>query len=174
MLLWLLRRYWRYKWHCIALGIADDSWCCCCWCAAIGAISGIALLLALQMTVGAVLVAAAAIGAISGIALLLALQMTVGVVVVAARCCWRYKWNGIAVVIADYAVSVLLLLAFPPPLSGWSWPATISQKQYHMSLMLWTLGIHIRARILVQVTIYRRPLIGRDGHPDQSEAYDIS
>ena len=34
---------------------------------------------------------------------------------------------------------------------------------------------HIRrARILVQVTIYRRFLIGRDGHLDQSEAYDIS
>ena len=29
-------------------------------------------------------------------------------------------------------------------------------------------------RILVQVTIYRRLLIGRDGHLDQSEAYDIS
>ena len=31
-----------------------------------------------------------------------------------------------------------------------------------------------RARILVQVTIYRRLLIGRDGHLDQSEAYDMS
>ena len=31
----------------------------------------------------------------------------------------------------------------------------------------------IRARILVQVTIYRRLLIGRDGHLDQLEAYDI-
>ena len=31
-----------------------------------------------------------------------------------------------------------------------------------------------RVRILVQVTIYRRLLIGRDGHLDQSEAYDIS
>ena len=31
-----------------------------------------------------------------------------------------------------------------------------------------------RTRILVQVTIYRRLQIGRDGHPDQSEAYDIS
>ena len=31
-----------------------------------------------------------------------------------------------------------------------------------------------RARILVQATIYRRLLIGRDGHLDQSEAYDIS
>ena len=31
-----------------------------------------------------------------------------------------------------------------------------------------------RARIHVQVTIYRRLLIGRDGHLDQSEAYDIS
>ena len=63
------------------------------------------------------------------------------------RCChrcWRYKWNGIAVVIADCAVSVFLLLAFPPPLSGSSWPATISQKPHHMSLMLWTLGIHLR------------------------------
>ena len=29
-------------------------------------------------------------------------------------------------------------------------------------------------RILVEVTIYRRLLIGRDGHLDQSEAYDIS
>ena len=29
-------------------------------------------------------------------------------------------------------------------------------------------------RILVQVTIYRRLLIGRDGHLDQSEACDIS
>ena len=29
-------------------------------------------------------------------------------------------------------------------------------------------------RILVQVTMYRRLLIGRDGHLDQSEAYDIS
>ena len=30
------------------------------------------------------------------------------------------------------------------------------------------------ARILVQVTIYRRLRIGRDGHLDQSEACDIS
>ena len=30
------------------------------------------------------------------------------------------------------------------------------------------------SRILVQVTIYLRFLIGRDGHLDQSEAYDIS
>ena len=34
--------------------------------------------------------------------------------------------------------------------------------------------LDFRARILVQVTIYRRLLIGRDGHLDQSEAYDIS
>ena len=31
-----------------------------------------------------------------------------------------------------------------------------------------------RARILVQVTIYRRLRIGRDVHLDQSEAYDFS
>ena len=35
-------------------------------------------------------------------------------------------------------------------------------------------GRQYRARILVKVTIYRRLLIGRDGHLDQSEAYDIS
>ena len=34
--------------------------------------------------------------------------------------------------------------------------------------------VDVRGRILVQVTIYRRLLIGRDGHLDQSEAYDIS
>ena len=36
------------------------------------------------------------------------------------------------------------------------------------------LYIYVEAHILVQVTIYRRLLIGRDGHLDQSEAYDIS
>ena len=36
------------------------------------------------------------------------------------------------------------------------------------------LNLRTRGRILVQVTIYRRLLIGRDGHLDQSEAYDIS
>ena len=35
-------------------------------------------------------------------------------------------------------------------------------------------SIELGGRILVQVTIYRRLLIGRDGHLDQSEAYDIS
>ena len=30
------------------------------------------------------------------------------------------------------------------------------------------------ARILVRVTIHRRLRIGRDGHLDQSEAYDVS
>ena len=34
--------------------------------------------------------------------------------------------------------------------------------------------VYNRGRILVQVTIYRRLLIGRDGNLDQSEAYDIS
>ena len=35
------------------------------------------------------------------------------------------------------------------------------------------LGLHDWSRILVQVTIYRMFLIGRDGYLDQSEAYDI-
>ena len=39
-------------------------------------------------------------------------------------------------------------------------------------LIVWLLAQ--LGRILVQVTIYRRLLIGRDGHLDQSEAYDIS
>ena len=30
------------------------------------------------------------------------------------------------------------------------------------------------ARIIVQVTIHRRLLVGRDGRLDQSEAYDVS
>ena len=34
--------------------------------------------------------------------------------------------------------------------------------------------MYARSCILVQVTIYRRLLIDRDGHLDQSEAYDIS
>ena len=34
--------------------------------------------------------------------------------------------------------------------------------------------LDIWAGILVQVTINRRLLIGRDGHLDQSEAYDLS
>ena len=33
---------------------------------------------------------------------------------------------------------------------------------------------YYRVRILVQVTINRRLLIGRDGHLDQSETYDLS
>ena len=40
---------------------------------------------------------------------------------------------------------------------------------------LWSdTGLVAWVRILVQVTIYRRLLIGRDSHLDQSEAYDIS
>ena len=35
-------------------------------------------------------------------------------------------------------------------------------------------GMGPRARILVQVTINRRLWIGRDGHLDQSKAYDLS
>ena len=37
----------------------------------------------------------------------------------------------------------------------------------------WIMRTGARGRILVQVTIYRRLLIGRDGHLDQSEAYNI-
>ena len=42
----------------------------------------------------------------------------------------------------------------------------ISSPTYIWEIVCW-------GRILVQVTIYRRLLIGQDGHLDQSEAYDI-
>ena len=38
---------------------------------------------------------------------------------------------------------------------------------WHIYTCIWT-------RILVQFTMYRRLRIGRDGHLDQTEAYDIS
>ena len=44
----------------------------------------------------------------------------------------------------------------------------------HKKIYICTCNTHTWDRILVQVTIYRRLLIGRDGHLDQSEAYDIS
>ena len=51
-------------------------------------------------------------------------------------------------------------------------------KCYTNVLCLLGLSVHVpshdRGRILVQVTIYRRLRIGRDGHLDQSEAYDLS
>ena len=45
---------------------------------------------------------------------------------------------------------------------GWTIIIMVGRK-----LLVWT-------RILVQVTINRRLLIGRDDHLDQSEAYDLS
>ena len=50
---------------------------------------------------------------------------------------------------------------------------SVSYAELHLADILISM-ILIRARILVQVTIYRRLLIGRDGHLDQPEAYDIS
>ena len=53
-------------------------------------------------------------------------------------------------------------------------------NKYHLLMVSWLYWLpyvtqqQVWARILVQVTIYRRLLIGRDGHLDQSEAYDIS
>ena len=49
---------------------------------------------------------------------------------------------------------------------------TLNQHWFNAS---WLLGStsEVWARILVQVTIYRRLLIGRDGHLGQLEAYDI-
>ena len=47
-------------------------------------------------------------------------------------------------------------------------------QQNHCTKWWCELGLESWARILVQVTINRRPLIGRDGHLDQSEAYALS
>ena len=53
-------------------------------------------------------------------------------------------------------------------MKGWNlWECLLKYNHMTLSLVAW-------GRILVQVTIYRRLLIGRDGHLDQSEAYDIS
>ena len=49
-----------------------------------------------------------------------------------------------------------------------------SQTRSTNALRPYILNWRSLGRILVQVTIYRRLLIGRDGHLDQSEAYDIS
>ena len=48
-----------------------------------------------------------------------------------------------------------------------------SKVKYYMSRALCTF-IQCRARILEQITIYRRLRIGQDGPLDQSGAYDIS
>ena len=53
------------------------------------------------------------------------------------------------------------------------WPRILVQVTIYRGLLIGrddSSGV----RILVQVTIYRRLLIGRDGHLDQSESYDIS
>ena len=51
--------------------------------------------------------------------------------------------------------------------------ASVSLLQPHEDCSLKCL-MKFRARILVQVTIYRRLLLGRDSHLNQSEAHDIS
>ena len=48
-----------------------------------------------------------------------------------------------------------------------------SEQVISITPLFSTTALQTRARILVQVTIYRRLLIGRDGHLDQSKAYDI-
>ena len=50
----------------------------------------------------------------------------------------------------------------------------MQNPQYKNVIILYPSRVAPWARILVQVTIYRRLLIGRDGHLNQSEAYDIS
>ena len=56
-------------------------------------------------------------------------------------------------------------------------PSFVQVLSYELLVVIYALldgSLESRARILEQVTIYRRLLIGRDGHLGQSEAYDIS
>ena len=69
-----------------------------------------------------------------------------------------------------------------PASQQWGWPCCLQPLQcfslgwsgLYDGILYSTMWYISWARILVQVTIYRRLLIGRDGHLDQSEAYDIS
>ena len=65
--------------------------------------------------------------------------------------CLLYKWVDTAFSLSLLSPPVYLPFTFEGPYMRLYW-----------------------ARILVQVTINRRLLIGRDGHLDQSEAYDLS
>ena len=51
--------------------------------------------------------------------------------------------------------------------------ADIQFKNNLFICYMYIILLSVRAGILVQVTIYRRLLIGRDGNLDQSEAYNI-
>ena len=60
------------------------------------------------------------------------------------------------------------------------WISIAFRVGLRITIPIWTMANRVvfagmwQVCILVQVTIYRRLLIGRDGHLDQSEAYDIS
>ena len=54
------------------------------------------------------------------------------------------------------------------------WESTVRRRFPNDIVVKLATYLTIRGRILVQVTIYRRLRIGRDGHLDQSEAYDVS
>ena len=58
--------------------------------------------------------------------------------------------------------------------SGWGiLLTTLIMYQYRVGVSFQEINVplSLRARILVQVTIYRRLLIGRDGHPDSCLNY---
>ena len=78
--------------------------------------------------------------------------------------------SGDAVASNPGVQSLILLLLARLFLGGggdWAFAVEAGQPRFRDCLLS-------RARILVQVTICRRILIGRDGHLDQSEAYDVS
>ena len=64
-----------------------------------------------------------------------------------------------------YCVLLWYMFLFFPPNDRPTSP--LSMREVSLDFRIW-------ARILVQVTINRRLLIGRDGHLDQSPAYDLS
>ena len=75
--------------------------------------------------------------------------------------CWETLWLQFLHDEANVLLSnTLYVYIYAPDYIGWPSAHLVGQE--------------IRAGILVQVTINRRLLIGRDGHLDQSEAYDLS
>ena len=78
----------------------------------------------------------------------------------------NYSYNALNVAINENEENKIPLIKHSPCVNTDEKLGRAITQIYHF--------LDSRARILVQVTIYRRLLIGRDGHLDQSEAYDIS
>ena len=74
--------------------------------------------------------------------------------------------------IRSHCVSSMIIIPVAIRRLMWLFYPTSSMNS-HFGDYMFIIALAIRARILVQV-VNRRLLIGRDGHLDQSEAYDLS